>query len=73
MAGLGICKDLYGNPDGIGDIIPVDYSSDLLIAVGALWADKKKITCFHNSSSSTNPVTWGKINYIYINYIYKFY
>lgn len=55
---LGILKDLCGRIDIIGDQIPVDYCSHLIIAATADALDKNDLFIYHSASSSRNPITW---------------
>jgi hypothetical protein len=58
FCGLGVIKEIYGNPKLIGDIINVDTVSNYIIACSAFNANSKKLEVFHSSSSQRNPVTW---------------
>jgi hypothetical protein len=44
--------------DIIGDQIPVDYCSHLIIAATADAMDRNDLTIYHSASSSRNPITW---------------
>lgn len=49
---------LHCDSQKIGDTIPVDYVSNMIIAVGALQANKNELKILHSSTSSKNPVVW---------------
>lgn len=55
---IGLLRDLQCNPNFIGDQVPVDYCSHLIIAAAADSMDKNDIFIFHSASSSRNPITW---------------
>lgn len=55
---LGMLKDLSGRIDIIGDQIPVDYCSHLIIAATADAINKTGLFIYHSASSSRNPITW---------------
>lgn len=42
----------------IGDQVPVDYCSHLIIAATADAMDKNDLFIYHSASSSRNPITW---------------
>ena len=49
---------LPGNPHFVGDQIPVDYVSNILIAATANHAWKDSLEIVHAATSSINPFTW---------------
>ena len=59
FSGIGIVKFLPGNIDSVGDQIPVDYVTDMIIVAAAYAANKRgKISVFHSGTSSKNPTTF---------------
>mmetsp|Transcript_41764 Transcript_41764/g.55028 ORF Transcript_41764/g.55028 Transcript_41764/m.55028 type:complete len:292 (+) Transcript_41764:692-1567(+) len=64
--GLGVLKDMPGNPDGCIDVIPVDYIARQVL-VGIAYATlnpkcqgKEGAFIVQSATSATNPVTYGK-------------
>jgi fatty acyl-CoA reductase len=59
--GKGVLSAMLGNHEAIADIIPVDVSVNLMIAVAWFTARKnnKKIVVFNNTSGQINKFTWG--------------
>ncbi len=59
--GKGVLSAMLGNHEAIADIIPVDVSVNLMIAVAWFTARKnnKKIMVFNNTSGQINKFTWG--------------
>ena len=55
---LGMLRDLNGMMDYIGDQIPVDFCSNLIIASTADIMNKNDLIVYHAASSSRNPITW---------------
>jgi hypothetical protein len=55
---LGMLRDLNGIVDYIGDQIPVDFCSNLIIASTADIMNKNDLIIYHSASSSRNPITW---------------
>lgn len=49
---------MKGNVDNIGDQVPVDYCSHLIIAATAKAAYQNGLFIYHSASSSRNPITW---------------
>lgn len=60
FCGLGVIKEIYGNPRIIGDVITVDTVSNYIIVSTAYNANTNKLAVFHSSSSQRNPVSWGQ-------------
>lgn len=61
FAGLGILKDLKGNPKKIGDIVPVDVVVATIIVAAAYNFGNRSLPIYHVGSSDRNPLTWGEI------------
>ena len=55
---IGMVRDLNGIVDYIGDQIPVDFCSNLIIAATADIINKNELIIYHSASSSRNPITW---------------
>jgi len=61
--GKGFMRSFYINSDLVGDIIPVEYPINLMIAVAwhtALQKSKKSVTVYNCSTGHLNPLTWGR-------------
>lgn len=60
-SGSGFLQTMMGNTEAIADIIPVDVTVNLLLAVAWYTAKKtnKKIQVFNNTSGQINKFTWG--------------
>ena len=57
--GMGVVKFLPGSPQNVGDVIPVDYVSNAIIAaVPAVFEKRGKYFICHAASSSENPMPW---------------
>ncbi len=61
FVGLGIIKEVRGNPNTIGDTIPVDVVSANIIVATARNLRKNGMPIYHVGSSDRNPVTWAKV------------
>lgn len=60
MTGMGILRDLPGNPTNIADIIPVDYCArQILVAIPYLLHANEPLLITACTSSSLNPTTWN--------------
>lgn len=60
FVGLGIIKEVKGNPNSIGDTIPVDVVVANIIVATAFNIRKNGMPIYHVGSSDRNPITWGK-------------
>lgn len=61
--GKGFMRSFYINSDLVGDIVPVEYPINLMIAVAwhtALQKSKKSIVVYNCSTGHLNPLTWGR-------------
>lgn len=59
-AGCALIRLLQGNPDCVGDQIPVDMVGNVILASPLrLAAAPGRLHIFHSSSSTRNPITWG--------------
>ena len=61
MIGLGIIKEVKGNPNNIGDTIPVDIVCANIIVATAFNMKKNGLPVYHIGSSDRNPVPWSKV------------
>lgn len=61
LVGLGIIKEINSNSSLIGDNVPVDYCSDLIIASTADVMYKDRLAVYHCSISNRNPINWGTV------------
>jgi hypothetical protein len=59
LGGLGIVSHVKGDPENIGDLIPVDFVSDYILVAAYYGALKQGFHVMHSCSSDINPVTWG--------------
>jgi hypothetical protein len=61
LGGLGIVNFVKGDPNNIGDLIPVDLVSDFILIAACYSALSPPGTqlIFHCCSSELNPVSWG--------------
>lgn len=55
---LGLLHDLSGRVDCIGDQVPVDFCTHLILAATADMMYKNDLKVYHSASSSRNPITW---------------
>lgn len=61
LIGLGIFKDCMGNPNGMADIIPVDFvCRQILLSIPYVVQRGEKLLVSHCCSSNINPNTWEK-------------
>jgi 1-acyl-sn-glycerol-3-phosphate acyltransferase len=60
FGGMGLIKSIRGDPNVIGDQIPVDYVGDYMITAAAVYAKTGKVKVIHCSTSAGNPITWGE-------------
>lgn len=60
FVGLGIIKEVKGNPNNIGDTIPVDVVVANIIVATAKNLRKNGLPVYHVGSSDRNPITWAK-------------
>ena len=60
QVGKGVLRVMRVDPDGIADIVPVDATSNMLIAIG--WKTGIHPTTqpavYHCTSGGVNPCTW---------------
>lgn len=66
IAGLGILREIPGDVNNIGDIVPVDLVVNQLLAsipatVKQARIEKKYLFLTHCCTSSTNPLRWGEV------------
>lgn len=60
LVGLGIFRDVLGNPSHIADIIPVDQvAKQILVSVPYQFTNQLPLFVTHASTSSLNPNTWN--------------
>lgn len=60
FVGLGIIKEIKGNPNNIGDTIPVDFVVANIIVATARNLRKNGMPIYHVGSSDRNPIPWSK-------------
>jgi thioester reductase-like protein/1-acyl-sn-glycerol-3-phosphate acyltransferase len=59
-SGLGHLSILQGYPETVGDQIPVDMVTNVILtAVLRLKREPNTLQIYHSSSSTRNPITWG--------------
>ncbi len=66
LAGLGLLREIPGDPSNIGDIVPVDLVVNQMLAsipYTHIQATVKKTPLFinHCATSSVNPVAWKEV------------
>lgn len=68
---------MYNDPDAIADIIPVDMVINLIIT--AAWhtsnqfqQNKTQISIYNCTTSTINPMTWGKVEKLTISNLIKY-
>ena len=64
FAGLGMIKEVEGNPENVGDTIPADVVVNNIIVATAYNAFNKKLSVYHVGSSDRNPITLSKMSKI---------
>lgn len=62
LVGLGILQEAKGDPNLIGDTIPVDIVVSNIIVASAYNFNNRSLPIYHVGSSDRNPMTWGEIN-----------
>ena len=73
-ASSGILRTVHGNPKVVPDLIPVDFTVNLIIAAGASLAqsDVKEAKVYNCTSSKQMPITWKEFldlsKEIYLHY-----
>ncbi|ELU15103.1 hypothetical protein CAPTEDRAFT_142920 [Capitella teleta] len=72
MAGVagGLLNPVYGDPDIVADVVPVDLCANITIALGWSTAVTKPATVpvYNFTSNKLNPLTWGEFEYWLIAY-----
>lgn len=68
LGGLGIVNHVRGNPENIGDLIPVDFVSDYILVAAFYGTIHHGTHIMHSASSDVNPVTWGACTTIVLDY-----
>jgi thioester reductase-like protein len=69
--GMGVIKFLPGSPLNVGDVIPVDYVSNAIIAsIPAVFERRGKYFICHAASSSENPMAWEKPLQVVTQYVF---
>jgi hypothetical protein len=66
LAGLGLLREIPGDPNNIGDIVPVDIVTNQIIAsipyTHQQFLKSKSSLCInHCATSSINPVVWREV------------
>ena len=64
---LGALRELPGNCNYIGDLIPVDICSNQILAATAFYS-KQSFNVVHCGSSARNPVTWKQTKIHFFEY-----
>ena len=62
LVGLGVLQELKGNPDVIGDTVPVDIVVSSIIVATAYNFNNRSLPIYHVGSSDRNPMTWGEMS-----------
>jgi fatty acyl-CoA reductase len=68
--GKGVLRILRCHPEGIADIVPVDYVDNMLIAIGWMTGMQRKAKplIYHCTSGTINPCTWRQMHTIVMPY-----
>ena len=63
QVGKGVLRILRCHPEGIADIVPVDYVDNMMIAIGWMTGTQKtaKPLIYHCTSGTINPCTWRQM------------
>jgi len=61
FVGLGILKEMKGDPRMIADIIPVDSVVATIIVASAYNFRQTNLSIYHAASSDRNPITWHEV------------
>lgn len=64
FVGLGIIKEVYSQPELIGDTIPVDVVVANILVAAAYNANSHSLSIYHAGSSDRNPIKWGQVQQI---------
>ncbi|XP_047542952.1 putative fatty acyl-CoA reductase CG5065 [Vanessa atalanta] len=56
----GLTKVIYGDPNVVCDMIPVDYVCNFIIVAAARGNPSDDIIVYNSCSSSSNPITWKR-------------
>lgn len=64
LAGLGIVTEIYCDPEGVGDTVPVDMVVANMIVATAYNAFNKTLSIYHVGSSDRNPILWKNVRSI---------
>ncbi len=64
LGGIGIVNYVKGNPNNIGDLIPVDLVADFILIGAYYGALHGGSHIFHCCSSEKNPVSWEFCSFI---------
>lgn len=64
FVGLGVIKEVYEDPNKIGDTIAVDIVVANILVATAFNSMSNKLSVYHVGSSDRNPLTWGDVKQI---------
>ncbi|XP_046976297.1 fatty acyl-CoA reductase 1-like [Vanessa cardui] len=62
----GLTKVIYGGPNVICDMIPVDYVCNFIIVAGARGNPSDDVIVYNSCSSSSNPISWRRAADLYL-------
>lgn len=68
FVGLGIIKEAQSEPNFISDTVPVDIVVANIIVASAFNAFSKNLNIYHVGSSDRNPLQWGQIQKIVLDF-----
>lgn len=57
--GLGLVREVYGDPTLVGDNIPCDIVVDFTIVATAYHMGKNQLEVYNVGSSDRNPILWS--------------
>ncbi|KAJ9053736.1 cyclin-dependent kinase inhibitor far1 [Entomophthora muscae] len=58
LIGLGVIDVLYVQPQGVVDVVPVDYVASIVVGAMNIIKDQPGYKVYHATSSCINPLTW---------------
>ena len=66
--GLGVLKFLPGSEHNMGDVVPVDYVTNVILAAVPAIAGRNTSLIFHAATSGERPMYWGNACQIVVKY-----
>ena len=66
--GLGVLKFLPGSEHNMGDVVPVDYVTNVILAAIPAISNRNTALIFHAATSSERPMYWGNACQVVVKY-----